>query len=117
MIQVGELHLVESFVTKENLAGAEIRMDDALLMDKLEKVDDLKANIDRLDLGEKGRHALLLAAWDSVSGADCRSGRLLLDLHTRLLLSYILFQAVTRVLLYLAIDDALGELTERNYAR
>ena len=66
MIQVGKLHLVQFLVAQEDLARAQICMHHALVMDQLEQVDDLKADIDRFYLGEESWQALLLTFWDSL---------------------------------------------------
>ena len=63
MIQIRKLHLVELLVAKEDLAWAEIGVDHVLAVDQLEQVNDLKADVNRLNLSEEGRLAFDLAAW------------------------------------------------------
>ena len=62
MIQIRKLHLVELLVAKEDLAWAEIGVDHVLAVDQLEQVNDLKADVNRLNLSEEGRLAFDLAA-------------------------------------------------------
>jgi len=100
--------LIELFVAKEDLTWAQVSVDHAFLVNELEQVNNLQADIDRFDLSEESRHAFLLATRNRVSRADRRSCCLLLDFHTGLLFTDVLFQAVARVFLDLAVDDTFG---------
>ena len=62
VVQIRKLHLVELFVAKEDLAWAEIGVDHVLAVDQLKQVNDLKADVNRLNLSEEGRLAFDLAA-------------------------------------------------------
>ena len=60
VVKVEELHLVELLVPQEYFIGTQIGVHDILRMDKLEQVDDLQADINRLNFCEESELTLIL---------------------------------------------------------